>query len=73
VLKHTIGFPIFSRPSMDGATSVAIRLTASKSPIEHIGKPASNTSTPSKDNFLATATFSSRFKLHPGDLKAMGF
>ena len=48
-------------------TTSAILLTALKSPGLAKGKPASITSTPNLANWWAIASFSSRFKLAPGD------
>src|SRR5262245_23670565 len=48
-------------------TVFAISRTASKSPGEAIGKPASITLTPKSTSACATSSFSSRFMLHPGD------
>ena len=45
----------------------AISRTASKSPTEAIGKPASSTSTPNCCSAWATSIFSWRFMLAPGD------
>ena len=47
-------------------TSVAIFSTASKSPGDATGKPASITSTPNLANWWATASFSFKFILQPG-------
>ena len=46
---------------------LAISRTASKSPGEAIGKPASMTSTPRSTRAWATSSFSARFMLAPGD------
>ena len=46
---------------------LAMTLTASKSPLEAIGKPASMTSTPISSSTWATEIFSSRFIEQPGD------
>lgn len=59
-----------SRPSIKGPTSLAMRWTASKSPIEAIGKPASMTSTPRRESCLAMTIFSSVLRDTPGDYKA---
>ena len=48
-------------------TSLAISRTASKSPLEAIGKPASITSTPISSSTAAISNFSSRFIEAPGD------
>ena len=48
-------------------TAAATAFTASKSPCEAIGKPASITSTPSFSSWCAITSFSSRFMLQPGD------
>ena len=45
----------------------AISRTASKSPGEAIGKPASITSTPRSNRAWAISIFSARFMLAPGD------
>jgi hypothetical protein len=45
----------------------AIDSTASKSPGEVIGKPASITSTPRRDSCWAISTFSAVFSEMPGD------
>ena len=63
---HTIGLPVFL-PTVNGPTSLAIRCTASKSPWDAIGKPASHTSTPKRDNALAISTFSDALRVTPGD------
>ena len=49
------------------STSVAMARTASKSPGEAIGNPASMMSTPSAASARATSSFSARFMLAPGD------
>ena len=59
-------------PAMAGAfsicpTSRATRRTASKSPGEAMGKPASMISTPSRANWRAISSFSSMFSVAPGD------
>ena len=46
---------------------LAISRTASKSPGEAIGKPASMMSTPRSTSAWATSSFSCRFMLQPGD------
>ena len=48
-------------------TSLAISVTASKSPIEAIGKPASMMSTPISSSRVAIWIFSSRVIEAPGD------
>ena len=48
-------------------TRLAILFTASKSPRDAIGKPASMTSTPKRSRTSATWIFSSRFMEQPGD------
>ena len=48
-------------------TSRAIRWTASKSPGEAIGKPASMTSTPRRASCCAISSFSAGFSEMPGD------
>ena len=49
------------------STSRAIAWTASKSPGEAIGKPASMTSTPSRASWWAISSFSLVFSEMPGD------
>ena len=57
-----------ARPQIDGpSTSRAIASTASKSPGDVIGKPASITSTPSRASWCAISTFSCVFREMPGD------
>jgi len=57
-----------ARPQMTGpATWRAMACTASKSPGEAIGKPASMMSTPRSLSARATSSFSARFMLAPGD------
>ncbi len=57
-----------ARPQTDEpVTSVAMARTASKSPTEAIGNPASMTSTPSAASARATSSFSAMFMLAPGD------
>ncbi len=57
-----------ARPQITGpSTSRAIRSTASKSPGDVIGNPASMTSTPSFANWVAISTFSEVFREIPGD------
>ena len=57
-----------ARPQTDEPViSVAIARTASKSPTEAIGNPASMTSTPSPASARATSSFSAMFMLAPGD------
>ena len=55
------------RRSPGPATSRAIACTASKSPGEVIGKPASMTSTPSRASWWAISSFSCVFSEMPGD------
>src|SRR5262245_50765083 len=47
-------------------TSLEIRRTASKSPSDAIGNPASMTSTPNRSSWRAKRTFSGGFMLKPG-------
>ena len=55
-------------PQMTGpCTSRAMACTASKSPGEEIGKPASITSTPSRASWCAISSFSCLFSEIPGD------
>ena len=57
-----------ARPQMTGpSTSRAIAWTASKSPGEVIGKPASMMSTPRRASWCAISTFSWRLSEMPGD------
>ena len=57
-----------ARPQMTGPSTLrAIAWTASKSPGEAIGKPASITSTPSRASCWAISTFSAEFSEMPGD------
>ena len=57
-----------ARPQTDEpVTSAAMARTASKSPTEAIGNPASMTSTPSAASARATSIFSAMFMLAPGD------
>ena len=57
-----------ARPQITGPfTRIAIACTASKSPGEAIGKPASSTSTPSSAKHSAIRSFSSMFIEKPGD------
>ena len=57
-----------ARPAMTGpSTSAAMLRTASKSPGEAIGKPASMTSTPSRASWCAISSFSPTFSEMPGD------
>ena len=57
-----------ARPqTIEPVTSAAMACTASKSPGEAIGKPASMMSTPSSARARATSSFSARFMLAPGD------
>ncbi len=61
-----------ARPQMIGpSTSRAMACTASKSPGEAMGKPASMTSTPRSLRACATWSFSARFMLAPGRLLAV--
>ncbi len=62
----TIGRPS-RRPSVRGPTSSAMRRTASKSPGEAMGKPASQMSTPRRDSCRAISSFSSTLSVAPGD------
>ena len=60
--------PARARPqTVERFTSLAISRTASKSPLEAIGKPASMTSTPISSSSRAILIFSSRFIDAPGD------
>ena len=62
------GFWARARPQIVGPwTSRAIFSTASKSPGEAIGKPASITSTPSRASCCAISIFSAAFSEMPGD------
>ena len=57
-----------ARPAMvEFLIVLAISETASKSPSEAMGKPASMTSTPMSSSTLAMRSFSSRFMDAPGD------
>ena len=57
-----------ARPQITGpSTPRAIASTASKSPGEVIGKPASITSTPRRASCWAISTFSAVFSEMPGD------
>ena len=57
-----------ARPQITGpSTRRAISPTASKSPGEVIGKPASITSTPRRASCWAISTFSAVFSEMPGD------
>ena len=57
-----------ARPQITGPSTVrAIASTASKSPGEVIGKPASITSTPRRASCWAISTFSCVFSEIPGD------
>ena len=57
-----------ARPQITGpCTSRAMAWTASKSPGEEIGKPASITSTPSRASWCAISSFSCLFSEIPGD------
>ena len=57
-----------ARPQITGpSTRREISWTASKSPGEVIGKPASITSTPSRASCWAISTFSAVFSEMPGD------
>ncbi len=53
--------------TVDWVTISAMRRTASKSPLEAIGKPASMTSTPISSRILASSSFSSSDMEAPGD------
>src|SRR5262249_16773689 len=56
-----------ARPQMTGPWTLrAMAWTASKSPGEAMGKPASMTSTPRSARARATSSFSARFMLAPG-------
>ena len=60
--------PVRARPQMTGpCTSRAMAWTASKSPGEAIGKPASMMSTPSRASCCAISSFSCTFSEMPGD------
>ena len=62
------GRPERARPQMTGPlTSFETSCTASKSPFDAIGNPASITSTPSSARSSAMRSFSSRFIEAPGD------
>lgn len=69
ILLLTMGTPICSRPSMRLPASRAIFCTASKSPTDAMGKPASRTSTPKRASCLAISIFSSVFRDTPGDCR----
>src|SRR5208337_723103 len=57
-----------ARPAMIGRRTVAeMRCTASKSPSEAMGNPASITSTPKRSSCWARCSFSCTFMLQPGD------
>ena len=57
-----------ARPQMiEPRTLPAMAWTASKSPGEAMGKPASITSTPRSTRAWASSSFSARFMLQPGD------
>ena len=57
-----------ARPQTDEpVTSAAMARTASKSPTEAMGNPASMTSTPSAASARAISSFSAMFMLAPGD------
>ena len=61
-------FCVRASPQTTGPETVrAIASTASKSPGEVIGNPASITSTPSRASWLAISTFSWVFSEIPGD------
>jgi len=62
-----IGFPILSLPSINGPICCAMAFTASKSPGDAIGKPASQTSTPNLLKTLAISSFSFKLRVAPGD------
>lgn len=57
----------FGLQSVSVPADSATRLTASKSPCEAIGKPASQMSTPSRASCLPISTFSSAVSVAPGD------
>lgn len=60
--------PARARPAtVDSVTVPAIAFTASKSPWDAIGKPASMISTPISSSTAAMRSFSSRFIDAPGD------
>ncbi len=60
--------PARARPqTVLSVTILAISRTASKSPLEAIGKPASITSTPISSRILASSSFSSNDIEAPGD------
>ena len=60
--------PVRASPQMTGpCTSRAIAWTASKSPGEAIGKPASMMSTPRRESWWAISSFSCLFSEMPGD------
>src|SRR5215212_2118274 len=60
--------PVRAKPQMTGpSTSRAIAWTASKSPGDVIGNPASMMSTPSRASCSAISTFSDLFSEMPGD------
>ena len=54
-----IVFDAGSRPSVRWPAVSATAFTASKSPFDAIGKPASHTSTPRRESDFAIETFSS--------------
>jgi hypothetical protein len=56
-----------ARPSVSGPISLAMRETASKSPGDAMGKPASQTSTPIAESCSAIFSFSSVVSVAPGD------
>ena len=58
--------PAPARQSTGRATAVATARTASKSPSEEIGKPASMMSTPRRSSCWARRTFSAGVMLNPG-------
>lgn len=59
----TIGLPL-GRLCVSGPISLAISDTASKSPGDATGKPASHTSTPSDDSWRPIASFSWIWSVH---------
>jgi hypothetical protein len=61
-----MGRPLGRAPTI-GPISLAIRETASKSPGEAMGKPASHTSTPMFESCKAIFNFSSVVRVAPGD------
>ena len=61
-----IVFDAGSRPSVRWPAVSATAFTASKSPFDAIGKPASHTSTPRRESDFAIETFSSPVIVAPG-------